>query len=133
MLAWVLLVIAGLLEIVWAAMLKQHGSSTRVWPWVATLGAMIASFALLSAAMRSLPLGVAYTVWVGIGAVGSVVVGVALLGEKLSPVQAGCLLLIVLGIVGLKLSTPTKPASATPPASTPASSAPTNTSGGAKP
>ncbi len=124
MLAWILLVIAGLLEVVWASMLKQYGSSTRVWPWVATLAAMIVSFALLSEAMKSLPLGVAYTVWVGIGAVGAVLVGVALLGEKLSAVQAVSLLLIVLGIVGLKLSTPTKPASASPPAAAPSQSGP---------
>lgn len=116
MLPWVLLTIAGLLEVVWAYWLKQTHGFTRLWPSVITLGAMIASFALLARAMQSLPLGISYTVWVGIGAVGSVAVGALLLGERLSPLQGVCIAMIALGILGLKLTTRTPPAQPSPAA-----------------
>lgn len=103
---WILLTIAGLLEVVWAsAMKKSHGFSV-LGPSVVTLVAMLASFALLALAMKSLPLGVSYSVWVGIGAVGSAIVGVVWLGERLSPGQVVCLVLIAVGIVGLRLLAP---------------------------
>src|SRR5688500_14002340 len=80
--AWVLLLVAGLLEIVWAFTMKLSHGLTRPGPSIVTLLAMLASFALLSGAMKSLPLGTAYSVWTGIGAVGAFVVGVATLGES---------------------------------------------------
>ncbi|TAJ53218.1 MAG: quaternary ammonium compound efflux SMR transporter SugE [Nevskiaceae bacterium] len=103
--AWALLVLAGLLEIVWALGLKHTEGFSRLWPSVWTLAAMAASFTLLSLALKTLPVGTGYAVWVGIGAVGTAVVGIVWLGE---PVNAGRLLslsLIVVGIIGLKLST----------------------------
>lgn len=79
--AWILLVVAGLLEVVWAIGMKQSQGFTKLWPSVWTIDAMLASFGLLAVAMRTLPLGISYTVWVGIGAVGSVIAGAALFGE----------------------------------------------------
>lgn len=105
--AWAWLVLAGLLEIVWALGLKHTEGFSRFWPSVWTLASMAASFALLSLALKSLPVGTGYAVWVGIGAVGTAIVGIVWLGE---PANAGRLLslgLILVGIVGLKLSTPT--------------------------
>lgn len=104
--AWALLVLAGLLEIVWALGLKHTEGFSRLWPSVWTLAAMAASFALLSLALKTLPVGTGYAVWVGIGAVGTAIVGIVWLGE---PANSGRLLslgLILVGIVGLKLSTP---------------------------
>ncbi|MBB4631885.1 DMT family transporter [Sphingosinicella soli] len=102
--AWVYLGIAGLLEIVWAFSMKQSDGFTRLAPSVVTIIAMIASFALLSISMKSLPLGTAYTVWTGIGAVGAFVVGVAVLGESISPMRVVAALLIVGGLVLMKVS-----------------------------
>ena len=107
--AWIILVVAGLLEVVWAIGMKQSQGFTKLWPSVWTITAMLASFALLAIAMRSLPLGISYTVWVGIGAVGSVIAGAALFGERMSPLQFACVALIGLGIVGLKFTTATRP------------------------
>ncbi|MFD0849595.1 quaternary ammonium compound efflux SMR transporter SugE [Sphingosinicella xenopeptidilytica] len=103
--AWVYLGIAGLLEIVWAFSMKQSEGFTRLTPSVVTIVAMIASFALLSISMKSLPLGTAYTVWTGIGAVGAFLVGVAVLGESISPMRVLAALMIVGGLVLMKLST----------------------------
>jgi quaternary ammonium compound-resistance protein SugE len=102
--AWISLLVAGLLEVVWAAAMKQSDGFTRLWPSLVTLVAMIASFALLSLAMRSLPLGTAYTIWTGIGAVGSFVVGIAILGEAATPLRVAAASLIVAGLVLMKLS-----------------------------
>ena len=102
---WVIVLIAGLLEIVWAIGLKHTESFTRFWPSVFTIVAMGASFFLLSIAMRTLPIGTVYAVWVGIGAVGTAVVGIVLLGEPSSLPRMLSILAIILGIVGLKLST----------------------------
>jgi len=104
--AWVYLIFAGFLEIVWAYTMKQSAGFTRLTPSVITIGAMIASFSLLSISMKSLPLGTAYTIWTGIGAVGAFVVGVLVLGESLNLMRVAAALLIVSGIVLLKLSTP---------------------------
>ena len=102
--AWLLLILAGLLEIVWAFFMKQSDGFTRLSATVITLVAMIASFALLSIAMRTLPLGTAYTVWTGIGAVGAFLVGIAVLGEQVSLLRVLAAVLIVGGIVMMKLS-----------------------------
>lgn len=102
--AWFLLFIAGLLEVVWAIGMKQSQGFTKLWPSVWTIVAMLASFGLLAQAMRTLPLGVSYTVWVGIGAVGSVLAGTFLFGEKLNVVQFACVAMIGLGILGLKFT-----------------------------
>ena len=104
--AWLLLVIAGLFEVVWAFTMKQSGGFTRLWPSVVTLVAMAASFVLLAWAMRSLPLGTAYTVWTGIGAVGTALLGMYLFGEARDAARLACIALIVSGIVGLKLVSP---------------------------
>ena len=102
--AWVYLLIAGLLEIVWAYFMKQSYGFTRLWPSVATLGYMSVSFALLALAMRSLPMGTAYVVWTGIGAVGAFIVGVVFLQEHLSPVRVVAALLVVAGLVLFRLA-----------------------------
>ena len=102
--AWGLLAVAGLLEVVWAYTMKLSQGFTRPGPTVVTLIAMVASFGLLSISMRTLPLGTAYTVWTGIGAVGAFFVGIIVLGESLSPVRALAALLIVSGLVLMKAS-----------------------------
>lgn len=101
---WILLVSAGVLEIVWAYFMKQSQGFTRLVPTLITLTTMIASFGLLSMAMRTLPLGTAYTIWTGIGAVGAFVVGVVVLGEQLSLMRVLAAVLIVSGLVMMKLS-----------------------------
>lgn len=104
--AWIILIIAGALEVVWAFSMKQSEGFTRLGPSLITFGAMAVSFALLSWSMRSLPLGTAYTVWTGIGAVGAFLVGVAVLGESAHPLRITAALLIVGGLVLMKLSSP---------------------------
>lgn len=101
---WIYLVVAGLFEIVWAFSMKQSAGFTRPGPTIVTVAAMIASFALLSLSMRSLPLGSAYTVWTGIGAVGAFVVGIAVLGEQANAMRIVAALLIVSGLILMKLS-----------------------------
>ena len=102
--SWIILVIAGLLEVVWAIGLKYTHGFTRLTPSVITLTAMIVSIVLLSWAMRSLPVGTAYAVWMGIGVVGAAIIGILLLGESASLARIASLALIVAGIIGLKLS-----------------------------
>jgi quaternary ammonium compound-resistance protein SugE len=104
--AWTILIIAGLFEVVWAIGLKYTEGFTRLWPTVATGSAMIISLWLLGIAMKSLPVGTAYSVWVGVGAVGTVILGIVLLGEPASAARLISIALIVAGIVGLKLATP---------------------------
>lgn len=101
---WILLTIAGLLEVVWAYYMKQSHGFTRLAPSIATFVAMFASFGLLSVAMRSLPLGTAYMVWTGIGAVGAFLVGAVVLGEALTPLRLLAAGLIVAGIAIMKLA-----------------------------
>ena len=103
--SWIILFIAGLLEVVWAIGLKYTHGFTRLTPSVITVSAMIVSIVLLSWAMRSLPVGTAYAVWTGIGAVGAAITGILLLGETASLARIASLALIVAGIIGLKLST----------------------------
>jgi quaternary ammonium compound-resistance protein SugE len=104
--SWVILVLAGLLEVGWAVGLKYTAGFTRLVPSVLTLGAMIGSVVLLGMAIRTLPLGTAYAVWTGIGTVGTVIAGIAMLGEPADAARVGCIALIVAGIVGLKMLTP---------------------------
>ena len=104
--AWVLLIIAGLLEVGWAIGLKYTDGFTRLWPTVGTVLAMAASLGLLGIAMRSLPVGTAYSVWVGVGAVGTVILGIVLLEEPVNVGRLVSIVLIVAGIIGLKLATP---------------------------
>jgi quaternary ammonium compound-resistance protein SugE len=102
--SWLLLFAAGMLEIVWAYAMKQSHGFSRLGPSVVTIAGMIASFGLLSAAMRSLPLGSAYTIWTGIGAIGAFLIGITMLGETTSPLRIAAAVLIVSGLVLMKLS-----------------------------
>ncbi len=102
--SWFLLFIAGLLEVAWAAGLKSSEGFTRLWPSVFTVVTATASFVLLAMAMRQLPLGTAYAVWTGIGAVGAFVFGIVMLGEAVTPARMASAALIVVGLIGLKLS-----------------------------
>lgn len=104
---WVILVLAGLFEIGWAIGLKYTDGFTRLWPTVGTVLAMAISLGLLGIAMKSLPVGTAYAVWVGVGAVGTAILGIVLLGEPANAGRMVSLGLIIAGIVGLKLATPT--------------------------
>ena len=102
--AWIYLLAAGVLEIVWAFSMKQSEGFSRLTPSIITLVTMIASFWLLSLAMRTLPLGTAYTIWTGIGAVGAFVIGITFLGEQVSAMRIAAAVLIVSGLVLMKLS-----------------------------
>ncbi|HEV8334593.1 MAG TPA: quaternary ammonium compound efflux SMR transporter SugE [Steroidobacteraceae bacterium] len=104
--AWLLLIVAGICEVVWAIGLKYAAGFTRFWPSVITVAAMLVSIVLLGLAMKSLPVGTSYAVWVGIGAVGTALLGIVLLGESASAGRLASLALILAGIVGLKLATP---------------------------
>jgi quaternary ammonium compound-resistance protein SugE len=104
---WVLLLIAGVLEVGWAIGLKYTEGFTKPVPSVLTLGTMAASVILLGIAMKSLPVGTSYAVWVGVGAVGTAILGMVLFNEPASLGRLASLGLIVAGIVGLKLATPT--------------------------
>ena len=104
--AWLALVVAGLLEIVWAYSMKLSHGFTRPAPTVVTLVAMVASFALLAHAMRFLPLGTAYTIWTGIGAVGAFVVGILVLNEPANFLRVLAAAMIIGGLVLMKVSSP---------------------------
>ena len=104
--AWITLVVAGLFEVGWAIGLKYTEGFTRLWPTVWTVVAMIVSLWLLGIAMKSLPVGTAYSIWVGVGAVGTVVLGILLLGESANAARLVSVAFIIAGIVGLKLATP---------------------------
>lgn len=102
-LAWMLLVVAGLLEIVWSISMKaSHGFTKHHFTAITIIAAWL-SFGLLGLALRQLPVGTAYAVWTGIGAVGAAVLGIVIFGESLSAARIGCIALIVCGILGLKL------------------------------
>jgi quaternary ammonium compound-resistance protein SugE len=104
--AWIMLLAAGLLEVVWAFFMKQSHGFTRVLPTMITLITMLASFGLLAASMRTLPLGTAYTIWTGIGAVGAFVVGIVVLGEQVNAARLLAAALIVTGLVLMKSTSP---------------------------
>ncbi|BEG79153.1 quaternary ammonium compound efflux SMR transporter SugE [Achromobacter xylosoxidans] len=101
---WIILVLAGLFEIVWAVGLKYTHGFTRLAPSLVTVGGMLISFWLLALAMKTLPLGTAYAVWVGIGTVGAFVAGIILFDESISWLRIASVALIVVGLIGLKLS-----------------------------
>ena len=105
--AWVLLLAAGLLEVVWAFSMKLSQGFTRPAASIITVVTMLASVGLLAIAMKSLPLGTAYTVWTGIGAVGAFVVGIAVLGEPLTLARGIAAVLIVAGLIMMKFATAT--------------------------
>lgn len=105
--AWIVLFIAGLFEVGWAVGLKYTEGFTKLWPTVGTAASLVASMALLSWAMKSLPLGTAYAVWTGIGAVGAATFGILVLKEPATAARLISLTLIVSGILGLKIFTPT--------------------------
>ncbi|MCI3208260.1 MULTISPECIES: multidrug efflux SMR transporter [Pandoraea] len=102
--AWIYLVFAGVLEVLWAYTMKQSAGFTKPLPSLVTFVTMAASFGLLSVSMKSLPLGTAYTIWTGIGAVGAFVVGIVVLGELVSTTRLAAAALIVSGLVLMKLS-----------------------------
>ncbi|EPR1089958.1 quaternary ammonium compound efflux SMR transporter SugE [Serratia marcescens] len=102
--AWIILLIAGLLEVVWAIGLKYTHGFTRLTPSIITIAAMVVSMFLLANAMKTLPAGTAYAVWTGIGAVGAAIMGMVLLGESTNIARIISLCLIVVGILGLKFS-----------------------------
>ena len=104
--SWLLLIVAGLLEVGWAIGLKYTEGFTRFWPSVGTALAMTVSIVLLGVAMKSLPVGTAYAVWVGVGAVGTVILGIVLFGEPANALRIASIGLVVAGIVGLKLASP---------------------------
>ena len=104
--AWVVLFVAGILEVVWAYAMKLSDGFSRPVPTIVTFAAMFLSFGLLAYAMKSLPLGTSYTVWTGIGAVGAVLVGIVVLGEAVTALRVLAAGLIVGGLVLMKVSTP---------------------------
>lgn len=101
---WIYLLVAGAMEVVWAFTMKQSDGFTRLVPSAITVAAMAVSVVLLAMAMRSMPLGTAYTIWTGIGAVGAFGLGIVVLGEAASPMRFAAAALIVAGIVLMKLS-----------------------------
>jgi quaternary ammonium compound-resistance protein SugE len=104
--AWIYLIIAGLLEIVWAYAMKQSQGFTRLGPTLIMVVAMLGSVGLLTFAVRSLPLGTAYMIWTGIGAVGAFAVGVMFLGEQASVIRLIAAGLILSGLLTMKLASP---------------------------
>ncbi|AAN54952.1 MAG: quaternary ammonium compound efflux SMR transporter SugE [Shewanella sp.] len=102
--SWLLLILAGLFEIGWAIGLKYTDGFTRLWPSVFTVLSMALSVLLLGLAVKQLPIGTAYGVWVGIGAMGTAIAGIILLGEGVSLLKIASLILILLGVLGLKLA-----------------------------
>ena len=107
--AWIVLFVAGLLEIGWAVGLKYTEGFTRLWPSVATAVALVGSMGLLAFALRTLPFGTAYAVWTGIGTLGTAVLGIVLFREPATAMRLVCIAMIVAGIVGLKLTSSTSP------------------------
>ena len=105
MTAWLCLLLAGALEIVWALGLKQSDGFTRLWPSLGTVATIALSFALMAVALKSVPFGTAYAIWTGIGAAGTVTLGIFMFGEPADAARLVCIALIVTGIVGLKLVT----------------------------
>lgn len=103
--AWMVLICAGLLEIVWAFSMKSSEGFSKLIPTLVTLIVVILSFFMLSYAMKTLPLGTAYTVWAGIGVVGSFIVGIVFLGESASPIRVIAAVLILSGLVLMKVGT----------------------------
>lgn len=106
MTAWIYLVLAGILEIGWAIGLKYTAGFSRLWPSVATIACMAVSFLFLSLSLKTLPIGTAYAVWTGIGAAGTALLGIIFFDEPRTVARLMCILLIIAGVVGLKMSSP---------------------------
>lgn len=102
--AWVILVLAGLFEVGWAIGLKYTEGFTRLWPTLWTILAIVSSLWLLAIAMKSLPIGTAYSVWVGVGVVGTVILGIVLFEEPINAARLISMMLIIIGIIGLKMT-----------------------------
>jgi quaternary ammonium compound-resistance protein SugE len=102
--AWIYLVIAGLLEILWALSLKYTNGFARLWPSTVTVCGMVASFYFLAQALKSISVGTGYAIWTGIGAAGTAILGIILFSEPASPPRLLCIALIVAGIIGLKIT-----------------------------
>lgn len=102
--AWIYLLLAGIFEIVWAVGLRYTEGFTKLYPSIMTLSGMLISFLLLAQSLKVLPIGTAYAVWTGIGAVGTVIYGIYFLGEPVTLIRMGCILLIIIAIIGLKLT-----------------------------
>lgn len=102
--AWILLLIAGILEIVWAGFMQASAGFTKFWPSVWTIVFMIASFSLLATAMKTISMGTSYAVWTGIGAVGAAIVGMVFYREPVSAARIACILMVLAGVAGLKLT-----------------------------
>jgi quaternary ammonium compound-resistance protein SugE len=100
---WFILFIAGLFEVVWAVGLKYTEGWTKLWPSVFTVIAMVASFYLLSVALKAIPMGTAYAVWTGVGTIGTVIFGIIYFKEPTDILRMVCILLIITGIVGLRI------------------------------
>lgn len=103
---WIILFVAGILEVVWAVSMKQSDGFTRLVPTAVTVVAMLGSVVLLALAMKVLPLGTAYTIWTGIGAVGAFVIGIVALGEAATPARLVAAALIIAGLLLMKFATP---------------------------
>ncbi|KQN68920.1 molecular chaperone [Duganella sp. Leaf61] len=101
---WIILIIAGLLEVAWAIGLKYTAGFTKLMPTLWTLSAMLGSVGMLGLALRTLPLGTAYAIWTGIGTVGTVIYGIVALDEPASAMRLACIAMIIGGIIGLKLT-----------------------------
>jgi quaternary ammonium compound-resistance protein SugE len=106
MTAWLCLLLAGLFEIVWAMTLKYSDGFTRLWPSLATAAAVALSFGFMAVSLKTLPFGTVYAVWGGIGAAGTMVIGMLAFGDSTDALRVASLLLILVGLVGLKLATP---------------------------
>lgn len=106
MTAWIYLALAGILEIGWAIGLKYTAGFSRLWPSVATIACMAVSFLFLSLSLKTLPIGTAYAVWTGIGAAGTALLGIIFFDEPRTAARLMCILLIIAGVVGLKMSSP---------------------------
>ncbi len=101
--AWLILIGTGLLEIVWATALKNADGFTRLWPSVVGIAFSLVSFFMLAVALKNLPVGTAYAVWVGIGAVGVAIAGILAFGESASLLRLGFIAVIVIGVIGLRI------------------------------
>jgi quaternary ammonium compound-resistance protein SugE len=104
MLSWLVLIVAGVFEVIWAIGLKYSNGLTEIVPATVTLIGMIVSMALLSMAVKTIPVGTAYAVWVGIGAVGTAIMGIFIFKEPATALRLGFIILIILGVIGLKLT-----------------------------
>jgi len=102
--AWLALLVAGLLEVGWVLGFKYSDGLTRFWPTLATIAAIVFSFALMGISLKSLPFGTAYALWAGMGSAGTMIVGMTVFGESVDPFRISCTLMIIAGIIGLRFA-----------------------------